>query len=101
MQCMCIALLLALSAGIAFAQQSSDESPDETAVWKLEYSYWDDVKALDLVSYRALWHPNFIGWPFVSSTPQNKDHITDWIDQYTANADKAGVLDPPVAEAAE
>jgi hypothetical protein len=81
---MCIALLFALCAGITFAQQSSNDSLDETAVWKLEYSYWDDVKSLDLVSYRALWHADFIGWPFVSPTPLHKDHVTDWIDHYTA-----------------
>ena len=80
MQRICIALLIALSATIALAQESSDEA----AVWKLENSYWDDVKALDLVSYRALWHPNFLGWPHVSPAPLGKDHITDWIDQYTA-----------------
>jgi len=81
---MCIALLFALCAGITFAQQSSNDSLDETAVWKLEYSYWDDVKSLDLVSYRALWHADFIGWPFVSPTPLHKDRVTDWIDHYTA-----------------
>jgi len=75
----CIALLFALCATMTFAQQSLDE----TAVWKLESSYWDDVKALDLVSYRALWHPDFLGWPYVSPAPQRKDHITDWLDQYT------------------
>ncbi|HEX3373911.1 MAG TPA: nuclear transport factor 2 family protein [Edaphobacter sp.] len=84
LQRMCIALLFALCAGITFAQQSSNDSLDETAVWKLEYSYWDDVKSLDLVSYRALWHADFIGWPFVSPTPLHKDHVTDWIDHYTA-----------------
>jgi hypothetical protein len=80
MQRTCIALLLTLCASITFAQ----ESPDETAVWKLENSYWHDVKVLDLVSYRALWHADFIGWPYVSPAPQHKDHIADWIDQYTA-----------------
>jgi hypothetical protein len=75
-----IALLLALCATVTFAQQS----PDETAVWKLEQSYWNSVKTLDLASYRALWHPDFLGWPYSSPAPQHKDHITDWIDQYTA-----------------
>ncbi len=84
MQRVCIALLLTLCATITFAQQFSAETPDEIAVWKLESSYWDNVKALDLVSYRALWHADFIGWPYVSSAPQRKDHITDWLDQYTA-----------------
>jgi hypothetical protein len=36
-----LALLLAAS---CFAQQSADE----LAVWKLEHSYWESVKALDL-----------------------------------------------------
>jgi ketosteroid isomerase-like protein len=79
MRQVCIALLLALCTAAAFAQQS----PGEAAVWKLEHSYWDDVKALDLVSYRALWHSDFVGWPFVSPSPQRKDHIADWIDQNT------------------
>ncbi|MEO6804517.1 MAG: hypothetical protein ABI209_00075 [Edaphobacter sp.] len=75
-----IALLLTFCTSITFAQQSADE----IAVWKLEHSYWQDVKALDLVSYRALWHADFVGWPYVSPAPQRKDHITDWLDQYTA-----------------
>jgi ketosteroid isomerase-like protein len=79
-QRVCIALLLVLYASTIFAQQSSDE----IAVWKLEHAYWDDVKAVDLVSYRALWRPDFVGWPYVSPAPQRKDHITDWIDQYTS-----------------
>jgi hypothetical protein len=62
----------------------AQQSPEEQAVWNLEHRYWDYVKALDLVSYRALWHPNFVGWPFVSATPQRKDHITDWIATYSS-----------------
>jgi len=64
-----------------FAQQSADEQ----AVWKLESAYWDYVKSLDLDKYRSLWHPNFVGWPFSSSQPVRKDHITDWIAAYTKN----------------
>jgi ketosteroid isomerase-like protein len=65
----------------ALAQKSSGED----AVWKLEHSYWDFVKAQDLTSYHALWHPDFVGWPSVSAQPVRKDHITDWI---TSNAAK-------------
>src|SRR5947208_16104263 len=43
------------------------------------------VKNNDLEKYRALWHEDFLGWPFVSSAPVRKDHITDWI---TANTSK-------------
>jgi ketosteroid isomerase-like protein len=76
-----IPFLLAL-ASAAFAQ---DLPKDEAQVWQLEQAYWEYVKANDLDKYRALWHDNFVGWPFVSSAPVRKDHITDWI---TANASK-------------
>jgi hypothetical protein len=55
---------------------------DETQIWDLEKAYWDYVKANDLEKYRALWHERFLGWPYSSSSPARKDHITDWI---TAN----------------
>jgi len=81
-----IAAVPFLCALCCFAQQSANEE----AVWKLEHSYWEDVKALDLASYRELWHPNFVGWPSVSPQPLGKDHITDWI---TANTEKGLHLD--------
>jgi len=82
----CVAVL-ALLCAVSFAQPSANTqpSPDEQAVWKLEHSYWEYVKAADLDGYRTLWHPNFLGWPYVSSEPARKDHITDWI---TANTSK-------------
>lgn len=75
----CVALLLALCTCAAFAQQSADE----VAVWKLEHSYWEYVKAADLAGYRALWNAKFVGWPYISSAPQRRDHVTDWLQQYT------------------
>ena len=72
---------LALAAS-AFGQTSAKE---ETQIWQLEKAYWEYVKANDLEKYRALWHENFLGWPFVNPTPVRKDHITDWI---TANTSK-------------
>src|SRR5215467_7496468 len=76
-----ISFLLAL-ASTAFAQ---DSLKDEAQIWQLEKAYWEYVKTNDLEKYRALWHENFVGWPFVSSAPVRKDHITDWI---TANTSK-------------
>jgi len=76
-----ITLILVLTA-TAFGQNSAK---DEAQVWQLEKNYWEYVKANDLQKYRALWHENFLGWPFVSSAPVRKDHITDWI---TANTSK-------------
>ena len=76
-----ISILLALTVA-AFAQ---DSARDEAQVWNLEKAYWEYVKANDLEKYRALWHEDFLGWPYVSSAPIGKDHITDWI---TANTSK-------------
>jgi ketosteroid isomerase-like protein len=76
-----ISLFVALAA-TAFAQNSGK---DETQVWQLEKAYWEYVKANDIEKYRALWHENFLGWPFISSAPVRKNHITDWI---TANTSK-------------
>lgn len=74
--------ILLLFASAALAQ---DSAKDEAKVWQLEQAYWQYVKANDRERYRALWHENFLGWPFVSSAPVRKDHITDWI---TANTSK-------------
>ena len=76
-----ITLLLALTATV-FGQTLTS---DEAQVWGLEKAYWEYVRANDLGQYLALWHENFLGWPFVSPEPVRKDHITDWI---TANTSK-------------
>jgi hypothetical protein len=80
-----IALFVALCLGTPlFAQQTENEQ----AVWKLETSYWEIVKALDMDRYKDLWHPNFIGWPSTNSQPVHKDHITDWITAHTQKGEK-------------
>src|SRR5437762_8295194 len=76
-----IAILLML-ASTGFGQ---GPAKDQLQIWNFEKAYWEYVKANDLESYRALWHDDFLGWPFVSSAPLQKDHITDWI---TANTSK-------------
>ena len=84
-------LLLSLT---PFVQAAATASPtpvplapraDETQIWDLEKAYWEYVKANDLEKYRALWHEKFLGWPYSSSSPARKNHITDWI---TANTFK-------------
>ena len=75
-----LAAVLALVALTGFAQQSADED----AVWKLEHSYWEYVKAQDVASYKALWHENFVGWPSFSPQPVRKDHVADWLTNYKA-----------------
>ena len=75
-----VAVLVLGCASALPAQQSAEEQ----AVWKLEHSYWEDVKALDLKAYRDLWHADFIGWPSISAQPVRKDHIADWITASSA-----------------
>ena len=77
------AFLILLAAICSAVPARAQQSDNEKAVWKLETTYWEDVKALDLDNYRNLWHENFVGWPYSSSQPARKDHITDWIKAHT------------------
>ena len=81
-----IPLLLALTT--ATAAFAADSKNTETQIWNLEKAYWDYVKANDLEKYRALWHEQFLGWPFSSSSPARKDNITDWITKNTSQGIK-------------
>ena len=76
-----ISFLLALTAAATFA---ADLTKDQAQIWNLEKEYWEDVKTNDLEKYRALWHDDFVGWPFVSAAPVRNDHITDWITNNTS-----------------
>jgi hypothetical protein len=89
-----ISILLALTA-TAFAQ---DSASDGAQIWNLEKAYWEYVKANDLQKYRALWHEDFLGWPYVSSTPTGKGTsrpwtistrmgLDPWFDQAACNQD--------------
>src|SRR5881396_3223207 len=72
-------------AAAGFAQSAAN---DEAQIWSLEKAYWEYVKGNDLEKYRALWDEDFLGWPFVSSAPVGKDHITDWITSNTSKGIK-------------
>ena len=76
---------LVMLATAGFGQNAAN---DETEVWNLEKAYWEYVKSNDLEKYRALWHQDFVGWPYVSSAPVRKDHITDWITMNTSKGVK-------------
>jgi len=70
---------------VVMAELGQSATNYEAEVWSLEKAYWEYVKVNDLEKYRALWHEDFLGWPFINSAPVRKDHITDWI---TANTSK-------------
>ena len=78
-------LFLVALATASFGQNAAN---DEAEVWNLEKAYWEYVKNDDLEKYRALWHEDFVGWPYVSSAPLRKDHITDWITMNTSKGVK-------------
>jgi ketosteroid isomerase-like protein len=80
--------LLAVTMARALVASPVEHSPrragTEAQTWALEKAYWEYVKTNDLEKYRALWHDDFVGWPFVSPEPVRKDHITDWITNNTS-----------------
>lgn len=61
---------------------------DEERVWKLEQSYWEYVKALDVPGYKSLWHKDFVGWPSTATAPMGKDHIGDWVEENRVGQEK-------------
>lgn len=77
-------LVLTTSAIARDSVDTAGTASSDAQIWNLEKAYWDDVKASDLERYRALWHEDFVGWPFVDSAPVHKDHITDWITNNTS-----------------
>jgi len=79
---------IGLFVAVTAAALAANSEKEQTQVWNLEKAYWEYVKGNDLEKYRALWHENFVGWPFVSPTPVRKDHITDWITSNTSKGIK-------------
>jgi ketosteroid isomerase-like protein len=83
-----ISFLLAVTMTAASVASPVADSPrraqTEEQIWNLENAYWEYVKTNNLEKYRALWHNDFVGWPFVSPEPVHKDHITDWITNNTS-----------------
>ena len=85
----CVLLVCACLLGSAAHILSSEPanpapaSGDERILWDLERAYWRYVENNDLTAYSDLWHRDFLGWPYVSSAPVRKDHITDWITSQT------------------
>ena len=76
-----VAVLVLLSAS-SFAQSSAADQ-----VWSQEEAYWQFVQASNLEAYRALWHPDFLGWPYVSPEPARKAQITDWMTAHTSKGE--------------
>ena len=81
-----VAVLLLAGGFFALSDRArpSQASESEQAIWKLEHEYWHHVQDNDVSAYLALWHKDFLGWPWVNAEPVRKDHITDWITSNTS-----------------
>ena len=47
----------------------------ENEVWNMEKRYWEYVEKNDTISYKKLWHDDFIGYPSFGDGVSNKAKI--------------------------
>ena len=47
--------------------------------WRMEEIYWEYVQNMDTVSYKKLWHEDFIGYPSFGDGVSTKKGIAAWI----------------------
>lgn len=67
-------------------KQSADTQKNE--VWQMEEKYWDLVKQNDTVSYKKLWHEDFLGYPSFGAGVGNKSTIASWIPKLHENKEQ-------------
>lgn len=53
----------------------------ENQAWQMEERYWDYVKTIDTISYKKLWHDDFIGYPSFGDGVSTKSKIAVWIPE--------------------
>jgi hypothetical protein len=58
----------------------------EDEAWRMEELYWDYVQKNDTVSYKNLWHNDFIGYPSFGNGVSNKSKIAIWIPELHQDA---------------
>jgi hypothetical protein len=51
----------------------------EDEAWRMEELYWEYVQNIDTISYKTLWHTNFIGYPSFGDGVSDKSKIATWI----------------------
>jgi hypothetical protein len=56
---------------------SKSEMEDEA--WHMEELYWEYVQNIDTVTYKTLWHEDFIGYPGFGDGVADKSKIDSWI----------------------
>lgn len=82
-------LMISLSFA-SFSQNTSNKSGNaiqmENEVWQMEQQYWKYVENDDTVSYKTLWHENFIGYP--RNDVADKSHIAGWITDFVKDKNR-------------
>lgn len=83
-------LLLAVAMSCGTQKQENNKPGNETEstpqerediAWELEERYWECVQHIDTVSYKKLWHTDFIGYPSFGDGVSNKSRIATWIPE--------------------
>ncbi|MEB2774189.1 nuclear transport factor 2 family protein [Algoriphagus sp. D3-2-R+10] len=59
----------------------------ENEAWHMEELYWEYVQKSDTVSYKTLWHANFIGYPSFGDGVSDKSKIAIWIPELHKDPD--------------
>jgi ketosteroid isomerase-like protein len=73
-----LAMLVLFCAAARAQEKPVNSEATAQEIWRLEHLYWDYVKAFDAEHYKALWNPDFVGWPATSAAPVGTEHIADW-----------------------
>jgi hypothetical protein len=56
-------------------------------VWEMEELYWDYVQKNDIISYKNLWHNDFMGYPSFGDGVSDKSKIGIWIPKLHEDPD--------------
>lgn len=51
----------------------------ENEAWQMEEKYWDYVQKIDTVSYKNIWHDDFVGYPSFGGGVGDKSKVASWI----------------------
>jgi hypothetical protein len=64
-----------------------NKSQMEDEAWHMEELYWEYVQNMDTVTYKTLWHEDFIGYPGFGDGVADKSKIDSWIPDLHKDSD--------------
>ena len=63
----------------AITGMPSEKEISENEAWHMEEQYWKFVQNNDTISYKKLWHEDFMGYPSFGDDVSGKNGISVWI----------------------